>query len=59
MKQTTKEQIKQIQDQIKKGWNDKSNSLNYEFIIDNYKKNRVHNELESRIDNHITTQGWK
>ena len=22
-------------------------------------KERVYNELESRIDNHITTQGWK
>jgi len=36
----TKEKIKQIQNQIKKGWNDKSNSLNYEFIIDNYKNKK-------------------
>ena len=32
----SKEQQKKIQEQLKKGFNDKKNPFNYGFIMDNY-----------------------
>ena len=40
MKQEQREQQKKIQEQLTKGFSDKTNPFNYGFIMDNYNKRK-------------------